>query len=681
MAEVHLLLTAATVATPLLVALGSCTRRLRWLAWRCVPWAAVPAFALALCPGSLPILELPWLLLVARLGRDSVGGTFLLFSALLWILAGWYARAYLAADDARDRFARCFLLTMAGNLGLIVAQDVATFYLCFATMTFAAYGLVVHVGGARARRAGRVYLTCSIVAEALRVAGLLLAVKAAGSTDLGAVAAAAASGPSALVTRLLLFAGFAVKAALLPLHVWLPLAHPIAPTPASAVLSGAMIKAGVFGWLRLLPGGLGAFPELGAVCALAGALGAAFAGAVGLTQRNPKALLAYSSIGQMGFLSVGIGIGLIEPGLWGAAAAAVALYAMHHGLAKAALFLGAGLIKTALSRRALVAGQILPALALAGAPFTSGALAKFSLKEVVGAAPDWLATPLGWLLSLAAAGTTLLMARLLCLTASSRGSDANTPGVHGGERETLMPWFAAIAAVAVVPWWFAWESAVVTLADLLQAKALVAALWPVVLGGMVAFTMRHRLGERSVFGFVVAPGDLLGLVSALALSRSGRWALATWRARRSAPPPPRRTAVVRRTLRCARRVLVRAERALLPWPVLGGAFLVLVAVLFVTASCAGERAEDGRELAAAGFERAQIDAFGERVHPRSAGTPERERGHPERHGRVGVGRSRTEAVGETELPVDGSHALHQRVVEVGAAGRSAPDEVTLQPQR
>jgi hydrogenase-4 component B len=111
----------------------------------------------------------------------------------------------------------------------------------------------------------------------------------------------------------LLAAGFAVKAGIMPLHVWLPLAHPAAPVAASAVLSGALIKAGLIGWLRLLPLGGAAWPGWGTVFVVVG-LTTAIAGAlIGVAQTRPKVVLAYSSVSQMGIIATLVGVGLLAP--------------------------------------------------------------------------------------------------------------------------------------------------------------------------------------------------------------------------------------------------------------------------------------------------------------------------------------------------------------------------------
>jgi formate hydrogenlyase subunit 3/multisubunit Na+/H+ antiporter MnhD subunit len=144
------LLTLTTVLLPLLLALGLVARALRPAALALAPWAALPGLALAVTGGTE--IDLPWLLLGTRLGLDGTSRAFLLFTAVLWLAAGPYARAYLEDDPRAPRFFAFFLATMAGNLGLVLAQDIASFYLFFALMTFAAYGLVVYTGTDEARR-------------------------------------------------------------------------------------------------------------------------------------------------------------------------------------------------------------------------------------------------------------------------------------------------------------------------------------------------------------------------------------------------------------------------------------------------------------------------------------------------------------------------------------------------
>jgi formate hydrogenlyase subunit 3/multisubunit Na+/H+ antiporter MnhD subunit len=467
---------------------------IRWplqsLALRLAPWAALPALALALWAPAPLDLDLPWLFLGALLELDVVGRVFLLFTALLWTVSGWYTGEYVASSEDRPRFFFFFLLTLSGNLGLVVAQDLATFYLFFALMTFAAYGLIVHEGGEEAIRAGRVYMMLAVLGEGMLLAGGLLAAEAAPSLRMSEVSAALAASPSRDLAIALLFLGFGVKAGILPLHVWLPLAHPVAPTPASAVLSGSMIKAGLLGWLRFLPVGEAAPAEWGTIVVVLGLVGAVFGVVAGVVQEDPKTILAYSSISQMGIMTAVVGAGLLHTGTARMAVGAVLVYALHHSLVKGALFLGVGVATaraaTPSGRRLVRAGLAFAALAMAGAPLTSGSLAKHYVKEAAHLTPEAWAHRLDVLLPLTAVGTTLLMARFLQQTFRSSRIDVHHRLISG----LWIPWLALLLAAAGAVWILPHRYPMGVEPPRLPDTATVwGSLWPVVVGGLLFGSM------------------------------------------------------------------------------------------------------------------------------------------------------------------------------------------------
>jgi formate hydrogenlyase subunit 3/multisubunit Na+/H+ antiporter MnhD subunit len=476
--NISALLLLAAVATPVLTVLLMSARAWRAAIMRATPLAALPALVLALtCPAGTK-LGLPWLVQHTVLELDTVGRVFVAFTSVLWLVSAWYARGYLAKDANPARFYLFFLLAMAGNFGLILAGDVPTFYAAFALMGLASAGLVFHRGDAEAVRAGRIYLALAMVGEVLILTGLVFLVVAGGTTYIAELHRGVVSGPALL----LLLAGFGIKAGALTLHFWLPLAHPAAPVPASAVLSGAMIKAGLLGWIRFLPLGEATMPACGFTLISAG-LGAAFLGTlVGVAQTNPKTVLAYSSISQMGIIMTGLGIGATRPESWPAIQTAVLIYATHHALAKGALFLSVGpahAAHTQFQRIMAGVGLLLPALALAGAPFTSGALAKTALKINVGFLPEGWAMTLGVLLPLAAAGTTVKMARFLWLT-WPRSGQATTEAARG----LWLPWLVLVAATLAGVWLL--PGALEVLPQKLSLEKLWDALWPLLFGGAAA---------------------------------------------------------------------------------------------------------------------------------------------------------------------------------------------------
>lgn len=395
------------VALALLSAMPLCRRHTPWMTVA----AALPALFCALTAPVGWTVEFSWLVLESRFGMDATGKSFLLFTSLLWFLSAVFAVGYMAGDKKSYRFFFGFLLAMGGNFGLILAQDMLSYLVTFALMSFAAYGLVVHAQDAEAVRSGRVYIALVVIGEIFLFSALILHAGNGGDLNLPGLRGVL----SAPAVAVLLALGFGIKAGAILLHVWLPLAHTVAPTPASAVLSGSMIKAGLLGWIRFLPPGAGGDAAWGAVFLAAGIIAAFYGVVIGLGQTHPKTVLAYSSISQMGLITVGFGIGLFAGNGAPALAGAVLLYAFHHALAKGALFLGVGVVG-GLERRSrkriwTTAFLGIAALSLAGAPLTTGAVAKTALKTVM------IHLPVGWqealavLLPLSAVGTTMLMGR------------------------------------------------------------------------------------------------------------------------------------------------------------------------------------------------------------------------------------------------------------------------------
>jgi len=326
-------------ALPLLVALLALGPGLRGRMLWTLPWVPLPALLLAVAGPEGLSLSLPWLLTGLEWGVDALRRPLLLLAALIWFLAGGHATRYLRNDAAKGCFTVFWCLTQAGNLLWLLGLDVVSFYTGFVVMTFAAYGLIVHRRGPGAFRAGRVYLALAVFGEGLILAGLLKAVALADSMLLAALPPALAQTDPSILLPVLLWTGFGIKAGAALLHLWLPLAHPVAPTPASAVLSGVMIKAGLAGWLLTLPLGYLQSQTWGAGLILWGMLASLGGALVGIAQKEAKTVLAYSSISQMGVMTVGAGAILLQPALADRMLPLLVLFALHHGLAKGALFL------------------------------------------------------------------------------------------------------------------------------------------------------------------------------------------------------------------------------------------------------------------------------------------------------------------------------------------------------
>ena len=493
----------ASVCWPIVLAAALLVRPLRGFARVLVPWAALPG----LMVGTIGAVDadLEWLLLGGRIGLDPIADVMLPVTAGLWLAAGLFAQGYLRAGARRDRFFVWFLAAMSGNLLLLVALDAIVFYLGFALMSFASYGLVVHEGDARARHAGRYYITLVVIGEVCVISALML-LASRGPIEFSSLRLAFLGdglGRNNLVVGLLLV-GFGIKAGVFGLHFWLPLAHPVAPAPASAVLSGAMIKAGLVAWMRLLPLGEMALPYWGAGLAVLGLFTAYYGVLAGLPQREAKTVLAYSSVSQMGVMSMAIGLGLAFPDHWPSLFAAILVYMVHHSLVKGGLFLGAGLVQHALSpaaARIAAVVLVLGALALAGGPLTGGLVAKLALKQTaVLIAGPW-GSALQILLSVSSALTALLMVRFLWIAwPRSRAGAESLPLIM------LAPWLALLAGWLTMPWWLAAPSLRVEAAGLSAAWS---ASWPIALAGATTFgALRLRRSGRLPAFPQIPAGDL-----------------------------------------------------------------------------------------------------------------------------------------------------------------------------
>lgn len=601
-------------ALPLLAAAFAMHR----LSWWTPAVAAVPALVAAL---SVPIgesLDLPWLLLGARFGLDEIGRIFLIFTSILWIAAGIHAVASMRGTPHVGRFNSFFLLAMAGNLWLIVGQDLVSFYVGFALMGLSSYGLVIHEGDRSALKAGKVYLVLTLGAELALFAALVMIASTTGSIvptheDLVEL-------DDLAITLLVL--GLAVKAGLIPLHVGLPLAYPAAPIPASAVLSGAMIKVALLGWLRFLPIGEIALPSWGLLFVFVGLATALYAAPIGILQSNPKVLLAYSSVGKMGLMAVTLGLMLIDPEIARVAAIGLALYAGHHALTKGGLFLGVGLRKSAGLQGVVCSGLVLLALSMAAVPLTSGAVAKYGIKPVF-VDSDW-----AWLQVVVAAttvATAWMMVRFVWSLKRVHGaghdvvternpSGNNEPRAERAskrffDRERVARWFgfgarletsgegmdrsgggSASPAIPPITW---------ALLGWVPLIGLVI-LYPFVLGsptawltdvGLIALAVLlaipvvvlavRRPRALAPLADSIKPGDLLGLVRPILMS--ARWTL-RWSIRgyRSSSAPV--TARLRdRLSELARRPPSDLDHRLTAWPLAGGLWLGIMTLLIVLA--------------------------------------------------------------------------------------------------
>ena len=328
-----------------------------------------------------------WFLMVLGL----VGAPVALYSV------GYFGHAVKASRMAAVGTA--FNLLLGAVEGVFVADGVMSFLFAWEVMTLLTAALVATEHEfPTSRRAAYFYLVMSHVGTGCLVAGFLFLAAEAGSLSFPAMLAGdIVSGPTRDALFALFFLGFGVKAGVIPLHVWLPEAHPAAPTSVSALMSAVLVTAGIYGLFRVCAFGLGvpdvnwalAFMAVGTLSAILGVLYA-------LTQTDLKRLLAYSTIENVGIIVLGLGASMmaLANGSRELAAVAVAASLMHvlnHAIFKGLLFLGAGSVAMATGTREIERfGGLLRRMPWTGLFFLIGAMAISGLPLLNGFPSEWL---------------------------------------------------------------------------------------------------------------------------------------------------------------------------------------------------------------------------------------------------------------------------------------------------
>ncbi len=325
---------------------------------------------------------------------DAFGLIFAITSSFLWILVSLYSIGYMRSleEHAQTRYYFMFALAIFSAVSIALSENLVTFYIFYEALTLSTYWLVAHHEDKEAFAATRKYLVYLLSSGWFLFAAVVLTYAITGTTrfaDGGILGAASASG-STLIVLFVLFALGSIKAAWMPFHSWLPSAM-VAPTPVSALLHAvAVVKAGVFGFVRIvchvfgieLIGALGIGLWLGAVASVTMILGSFFA----IGEDNLKRRLAYSTISQLSYIL--FGVALLSPfGIKGAM-----VHIPFHGFMKITLFLCAGAImvvtgKKEISQMAGIGKQMpvtmlaftIGALGMCGAPPVSGFISKWFL--------------------------------------------------------------------------------------------------------------------------------------------------------------------------------------------------------------------------------------------------------------------------------------------------------------
>ena len=330
---------------------------------------------------------------------DGFRAGFGCIAGFLWVVTTLFSQKYFQNSRNMSRYWFFNLLTFGAVIGLFFSADFFTAFVFFEMLSLTSYPLVAHDESATAMRAAETYLAVAIVGGLSLLLGIILLNQRIGSLEFSKLYEICSVMEDKSILYLpgaLMIVGFGAKAGIFPLHIWLPKAHPAAPAPASALLSGILIKTGVFGVAAvssfLFPHDMawsGALMILATVTMLLGAV-------LGVLSNDLKRTLACSSVSQIGFMIIGISMQGFLGYHNGIAVSGTVLHMINHSLIKLVLFLTAGVVYMNMHELnldrirgygrgkpllAIIFGM--GALSLAGIPFFSGFVSKTLLHESI----------------------------------------------------------------------------------------------------------------------------------------------------------------------------------------------------------------------------------------------------------------------------------------------------------
>lgn len=326
-----------------------------------------------------------------KLRVDPLAALFGGTAAILWSFSVLYSTGYMAHEHNRRRYFIFYLLSLGMTMGIALSANLLTLYIFYEFLTIFTYPLVVHEGNEEAKKAGIKYIIYSFFGAGLILIGLIITYGNAGTLEFtqgGIVDISTGSLFLWQLTFLCFILGFGVKAAIMPLHAWLPAAM-AAPTPVSALLHAvAVVKSGVFGILRSMYSIFGITAliglQLGYMVAALASVTILVASIIAMQQDVLKRRLAFSTISQLGYITLGAGL-LSSIGLAGGL-----LHIINHALLKITLFFCAGAIITVTGKKKISElnglGKRMPLTMIA---FTIAAIGMIGIPPVNGFISKW----------------------------------------------------------------------------------------------------------------------------------------------------------------------------------------------------------------------------------------------------------------------------------------------------
>ncbi len=278
-----------------------------------------------------------------HLAYDGISQLIAVSVVLLGFCCMLYSTRYMRGEAGEEKFYALLSIMIGAILGLATAGDLFNLWVWFEVMSISSYLLVAfYRDQADSIEAGVKYLVQSAAGSVFILLGIAIVFSQSATLDLTAIKAALQNSSSLLLlaASVLFFAGFGIKAAIVPMHTWLPDAHSQAPSGISAMLSGVVIEAGLTALLRVLPVVIQSQAKWGVIFLLAGSVNLLLGNLMALRQNQVKRLLAYSSVSQMGYILIGFGAAMYSQQPTGASGSF--FHILTHALMKGLAFLAAG---------------------------------------------------------------------------------------------------------------------------------------------------------------------------------------------------------------------------------------------------------------------------------------------------------------------------------------------------
>jgi hydrogenase-4 component B len=336
---------------------------------------------------------------------DGLRAVYGLITSFMWMMTTLVSREYFAGYRNRNRYYLFSLLTLGGTMGVFFSADLFTTFVFFEIMSIASYVMVVHDEKPATLDAARTYMAVAVIGGLALLFGILIVNNTLGTTVIAEIfpAMQAYDGSMGILylAGAFMLVGFGGKAGMYPLHIWLPNAHPVAPAPASALLSGVLTKTGVFGLIIVSLLLFNSDTGWGFLMLNIGIIGMITGAMLALFSTDLKRTLAYSSVSQIGFILLGLGMANIlvafrEAYYHSLAIQGTMLHMVNHSLIKLLLFMAAGVVYLNVHHldlnkvRGFGRGKpiftivfLMGALAIIGMPLWSGYISKTLLHDTL----------------------------------------------------------------------------------------------------------------------------------------------------------------------------------------------------------------------------------------------------------------------------------------------------------